>query len=321
VADATRIEESLPTIKYLLEQKAKIIIISHLGRPGGKVVPELSLKPVVRSLVSLLRFKKKIPLIQSQTLDKTVISHQFVNGVVALENLRFEPGEERNDKGFAQKLAFLADFFVNEAFACSHRKHASIVGIPKFLPSAFGFDFLKEVEVLDKVRKNPKRPVVVILGGVKKDKLAVANLLIKWADWVLIGGKLVEYPQTPSFLDHHKVMGTLIKQRQDITMETVKKFREIISKAKTIVWAGPLGNFYDERYAKGTRLIAEAVVGSGAYTVVGGGDTEVALTKFGLVDKINFISSGGGAMLEFLGKGTLPGIEAIVDDLSHLNNL
>jgi phosphoglycerate kinase len=122
---------------------------------------------------------------------------------------------------------------------------------------------------------------------------------------------LVEHPQTRKLANHHRVEATLIKEGQDITMETVKKFREIISKAKTIVWAGPMGNFYDERYVEGTRLIAEAVAGSGAYTVVGGGDTEVALTKFGLVNKINYISSGGGAMLEFLGKGTLSGIEAI----------
>jgi len=310
VEDVTRIEESLLTINYLLKQKAKVIIISHLGRPGGKVVSELSLKPVVPVLKRLMGLSGEV---RNGKCEAGFSKWEITDRLSLLENLRFDPREEKNGEEFAQKLASLADFYVNEAFACSHRKHASIVGIPKFLPSAFGFDFLKEVEVLDKIRANPHRPVVIILGGVKRDKIMAIQQLVRWADWVLIGGKLVEYKEALQFLDHHKVMGTLIKEGQDITMETVKEFAKIIVQAKTIVWAGPMGNFYNERYAKGTRLIAEAVVGSGAYTVVGGGDTEAALSRFGLVDKINYISSGGGAMLEFLGKGTLPGIKAILN--------
>lgn len=297
IADETRIREALPTIKYLLGQQAKIIIVSHLGRPEGKVVPELSLRPIAEKLGEFLG-----------RVDQEI---------VILENLRFNPGEEANDENFAKKLALLADFYVNEAFACSHRPHASIVGVPKFLPPppaggrALGFEFLKEIEVLTRVRENPARPVVLILGGVKEDKIAAAKKLVSWADWILLGGKLVEYDGAPELLDHHKVVGQLIKKDQDITMETVAEFKEIIEKAKTIIWAGPMGNFYDEKYATGTKVIAQAVAESKAFTVVGGGDTEVALTKFGLTSKINFISSGGGAMLEFLAAGTLPGIEAI----------
>ncbi|MGB9911457.1 MAG: phosphoglycerate kinase [Microgenomates group bacterium] len=313
IEDTTRIEESLPTIEFLLKQNPQeIILISHLGRPEGKVVSELSLAPVARWLIANLKLKIENLNIKLKNFPGFRINEK----IILLENLRFFPEEESNDEGFAKKIAELADFYVNEAFACSHRKHASIVGVPKFFSlkkRAFGFDFLKEIEILKRVRENPQRPVVLILGGIKKDKLEGAKKLISWADWVLIGGKLVEYEETSFLLDHHKVVGSLIRSGQDITMETAKKFSEIIKKAKTVVWAGPMGNFYDKRYEKGTKMVAEAVVKSGAFLVVGGGDTEAALTKFGWEKKINFVSSGGGAMLEFLAEGTLPGIKAIID--------
>jgi len=314
VEDETRIEESLATIKWLLENGAKIIIVSHLGRPGGKRVPELSLEPVAR-LISNFQFliSNKFPISNFQTGEFS--GWKLNDQIVLLENLRFWPEEEENNLDFARKLASLADFYVNEAFACSHRRHASIVGVPRFFPPqnrAFGFDFLKEIEVLSKIREKPARPVVLLLGGTKEDKIDYAKKLVNWADWVLVGGKLVEYDGIPQLAKHPKILADLIKSGQDITMEAVEKFKEIIFKAKTIVWAGPMGNFYDQRYETGTKEIARAVVESGAFSVVGGGDTEVALTRFGLDKKISFISSGGGAMLEFLAEGTLPGIEAII---------
>lgn len=313
VEDTTRIEESLPTIEFLLKQNPQeIILISHLGRPEGKVVSELSLKPVAHWLIENLKFKTE----NFHFKLKNFPGFRISKNIILLENLRFFPEEESNDQDFAKKIAELADFYINEAFACSHRKHASIVGVPKFFPQenrAFGFDFLKEIEVLKKIRENPQRPVVLILGGVKKDKLESAQKLISWADWVLVGGKMVEYEEASNLLDHHKVVGSLNKSGQDITMETAKKFSEIIKKAKTVVWAGPMGNFYDKRYEKGTRMVAEAIVKSGAFLVVGGGDTETALTKFGWEKKIDFVSSGGGAMLKFLAEGTLPGIISIVN--------
>jgi len=308
VADGTRIDESLPTINYLLEQQAKIIILSHLGRPEGKVNPDLSLKPIADCLGQLL--KRELPLFSKiEEVDKN-------QQVVILENLRFWPGEEDNDLAFAQNLAALGDFFVNDAFACAHRQHASIVGIPKFLPAAFGFDFIRETEVLDKVRNNPRRPVTVILGGVKEDKLEVVDKLLNWADYLLIGGKL-----STLISNSEKIfIADLNPEGKDITLESTERFKKIITQAGTIIWAGPMGVFEDSHYEVGTKAVAEAVVESGAYTVVGGGDTEAALTKFGLTDKVDylvkqqtmFISSGGGAMFEFLAQGTLPGIEAIV---------
>lgn len=304
VVDDSRINESLPTIKYLLDQKARVVIISHLGRPEGREVPKLSLGPVAKYLERLL--DKKIPFSLKIELLKNLSEE-----LVMLENLRFWSQEEENEPAFAQNLASLADFYINDAFACSHRRHASIVGVPKFLPGAFGFDFLKEVEILSKVRDNPRRPVVLILGGEKKDKIDFAKKLISWADWILVGGKLVEYDGIPNLINHQKVLGNLIREGQDITMKTAGDFGKIIAQAGTIVWSGPMGNFYDKKYALGTKEVAQAVVKSSAFKIVGGGDTEVALEQFGLVDKIDYISSGGGAMLEFLAEQTLPGLEAI----------
>lgn len=304
IGDDSRIVESLETINYLLQKKAKIIIISHLGRPKGRVVADLSLKPVVKYLAKLL--SRKVPLV-----EKTANGRREAE-VVMLENLRFSSGEEVNDKKFAQKLAKQADFYVNDAFACSHRQHASIVSVPQFLSSALGLDFLEEVEVLAKVRKTPQRPVVVILGGVKKSKMRAVKKLTAWADYILIGGQVVSYDGISQMIKQDpKILGSLTKSGEDITMETVKKFKKIIAQAKTIIWTGPMGAFENQKFEKGTKEIARAVVASGAYTVAGGGDTEAALTKFGLVDKVDYISSGGGAMLTFLAEKTLPGIEAI----------
>lgn len=297
VVDGTRIEKSSPTINYLCKQKAKIIIISHLGRPEGKVVSKLSLKPVADYLNKLLPNAENCQL------------H---------ENLRFDPGEENpstsSGQDFTNHLASMADYYVNDAFAVSHRKHASIVGIPQFLPSAFGFEFLKEIGVLEKVRQAPKRPVAVILGGIKEDKLNQAGRLVHWADCILIGGKL------PLLIANYSIDKLLIKkiivaglnhEGKDITLESVCRFKEIINKAGTVIWAGPMGVYEEEQFEKGTKEIARTIVSSKAFTIVGGGDTEAALTKFGLDDKIDFISSGGGAMFEFLATGTLAGIEAV----------
>ena len=247
VEDETRIGESLETIKYLLENGAKIIAISHLGRPEGKKMPGLSLEPVAEFLSS----KFKVQNSKLQFKVKNFSGFKITDNFILLENIRFWPGEEENNLDFAKKLASLADFYINEAFACSHRKHASIVGVPKFFPTqnrAFGFDFLKEIEVLSKIREKPTRPVVLLLGGTKEDKITYAQKLVTWADWILVGGKLVEYDSIPQIAKHPKILADLLKSGQDITMETIEKFKEIIFKAKTIVWAGPMGNFYDKRY-------------------------------------------------------------------------
>ena len=301
IIDTSRIEESLPTLNYLLEKQAKVIILSHLGRPGGQVKPELSLKPVADYLSTLL--KKEIPL-------QNDLSKREDRQITMLENLRFWSGEENNDPVFTKQLASLGDFYVNDAFAVSHRQHASVIGLPALLPSAFGLDCLKEIEVLGKIQSQPTRPVVVILGGVKEDKLAVVEKLLVWADQILIGGKL---PQLVKQSYPEKVMiAQLNTQGKDITLESVQTFQEILKKAGTVLWAGPLGLVEEEEFQEGTRKIAQTVADSSAFKVIGGGDTETILTKFNLVDKIDYVSSGGGAMFEFLSEGSLPGIEAIL---------
>lgn len=304
IGDDSRIVESLPTINYLLQQKAKIIIISHLGRPQGKRIPGLSLAPVARYLTKIL--SRPVPLAEK--------GDSYGAEIVLWENLRFHPGEEANDKKFAQNLANQADFYINDAFACSHRKHASIVSLPQFFPAsrrAVGFDFLEETKGLLDLYQKPKRPLVLIVGGGKKDKIEMAKKLLSWVDYLLIGGNLVAFKEVDDLLKNNKVIGSLVKEGEDISRETEAKFKKVIGQAKTVVWVGPLGFFEKEEYVRGTREVAKAIVESGAFLAIGGGDTEAAFTKFGLVDEINFVSSGGGAMLTFLGQGTLPGIEAI----------
>jgi phosphoglycerate kinase len=302
IIDTSRIDESLPTINYLLDRKAKVIILSHLGRPEGQVKTELSLKPVADYLS--VKLQKEVFLFNDLSKKEDL-------GIVMLENLRFWPGEENNDPDFAKQLAALGDFYVNDAFAASHRQHASIVGLPDLLPSAFGFDCLKEVEVLNKIQSQPQRPVVVILGGVKEDKLEVVGKLLSWVDQILIGGKL---PQLVKQSFPEKVIvAQLNAEGKDITLESAQVFEEIIQKAGTILWAGPMGLVEEAEFQSGTLKIAQAVADSSAFKVLGGGDTEAILTKFNLAEKIDYISSGGGAMFEFLAQGTLPGIGVILN--------
>lgn len=307
VVDTTRIESSLPTINHLLSKKAKIIILAHLGRPEGKAVPELSLEPVAEAF-SLLVGRNKV---------KGEEGWEIGGEIFLRENLRFDPGEEKNDPEFVRKLAWLGDFYVNDAFAACHREHASIVGLPKLLPHAVGLSLLREVEVLSGILENPRKPVVVILGGVKEDKLEVIPGLLKLADYILVGGRLpsiiinntskYQFPMTNKQL----IIGELNQDGKDITLEAVEKFMEIIEKAGTLVWSGPLGEYEEEKWASGTKAIAQAVVCSGAFKIIGGGDTEAALTQFSSGGKIDFISSGGGAMLEYFAHGDLPGLKAL----------
>lgn len=300
VDDDSRIVESFPTVNYLFSQQAKVILLSHLGRPEGKVVSEYSLEPVANLLTSLLH----------RTLEVEPGGWRFEEDLYLLENLRFNPGEETNDPVFAKRLASWGDFYINDAFAVCHRKHASIVNLPNLLPHAAGFDLLEEEETLAKLLEEPKRPVVVVLGGTKKDKLESLPGLVKWADRVLIGGKLPEYLDRDGVRDK-AIVANLDESGLDITRESAKKFVEEIGLAGTIVWAGPMGKFEEEGKEMGTMTLAKAVSDSPAHTVIGGGETEEFLTKFGLLYGVQYISSGGGAMLEFLANGDLPGLEAL----------
>lgn len=288
-----RLQRLIPTLKYLFENNAKVIVIGHRGRPEGKVVPELSLKPI------------------EELLKKILGRDDFE----VLENLRFDSREEANDDSYAKELASKADIFVNEAFSASHREHASIVGIPKILPSYAGLNLEKEIENLNKVKEEPERPLVILISGVKEDKLKMVGPLSKLADKVLVGGRL------PDFLGDNTesvrtqtgkvIIGNLTMDKEDITLNTIEKFKEEISKAKVVVLAGVLGKYEDDGHSQGTKEIFESVANSNAFKIVGGGDSLTAVTKYNLRDKFNWISVGGGAMISFLTNKTLVGIEAL----------
>lgn len=279
-----RLQILIPTFDFLTKNKAKIILIGHKGRPGGKVVADLSLK----------------------SLEKELQPWQ----IQLEENLRFDPGEKANDENFTRQLAEKGDVYINEAFGNSHREHASIVGIPKLLPHAAGFHFQKEVENLTKVFENPQKPVLIIIGGVKKDKLDYLEDFKKFADKILIGGKLPEYLQETE--DNKLLVATLLPDKEDITIRSIEKFEEEIAKAGTIVVSGPMGKFEEEGHRQGTERVFRAIANSPAFKVVGGGETRKAITIFNLEEKFDWLSVGGGAMLDFLSEGTLPGIEALL---------
>lgn len=295
-SDTSRVESAKDTLEFLVENSAKTIIIGHKGRPNGVKVDSLSLKGLTPAL--------------SKLIAKEVI-FEGEGGVVLKENLRFDAGEETNDENFAKKLASLADVYVNEAFAASHRAHASIVGVVKFLTHLAGFRFLSEVENLSKVRENPKRPLVVIISGIKEDKVEMAKALTNLADKVLVGGRLPVYFGDVSPNPEKLVIGDLTFDGFDITLNTAGRFKKIISEAGTIILAGVLGKYEDGGHRQGTKEVFETVAACNAYKIAGGGDTEAALSLFGLTEKFDWISVGGGAMLEFLASGTLPGIEAL----------
>ena len=300
ILDDTRIRECLPTIKYLLEKKAQIILIAHLGRPEGKRVEELSLAPVAQRLFELLQRKGEV-----SNLDH---NDSLEGNLFLKENLRFDSREEANDPSYSQELASMADFYVNEAFSASHRKHASIVGVPKFLPHCGGLHFAKEIENLSKVLENPKKPVVFVIGGAKPEtKLPYVEDFSRIADSVLVGGKLTQNSKLKTV-----IFADLVESGLDITEDSIKDFVEIIRTAGTVIWNGPMGKFENKKSETGTKEIAKTIAESEAFKVVGGGDTISALKKFGLLAKMDYVSTGGGAMLEFLAKGTLPGIEVLI---------
>jgi phosphoglycerate kinase len=357
IRDDTRIKAALPTITYLLEQKAKVIVASHLGRPKGEYAPELSLKPVADRLAKLIPqdvvlapdvigdevLKLKNELAESQTL--------------LLENLRFHKEERANDPSFAKLLAQEVDYYVNDAFGASHRSHASVVGIVQYVEKAVaGFLLKKEIDYLSKAVHSPQKPYVAILGGAKvSDKIPVIENLLNKADHILIGGamaytffKAQGFEVGRSLVEEDKIeLARLLLDRAqeekvnfhlpldhlvaaekdpdaevktvdspplpsgmmglDIGPKTAGKYSEIIAKAKTIFWNGPMGVFEIDKFSQGTMKIAEAVASSEALSIVGGGDSVAAVYKAGVSEEISHISTGGGASLEFMANETLPG--------------
>lgn len=360
ITDDRRIRSTLPTINYAIDEGARVIVSSHLGRPKGKVDPRLSLAPVAKRLQRLLN-KEVIfapDCIGNQV--ESIVAKMKPGDVVLLENLRFHPGEEKNDEEFARALAKLADVYVNDAFGAAHRAHASTVGITKFLPSAAGFLLKKEIEYLKGAIDNPIRPFVAILGGAKvSGKIGVLEHLAGHVDKVLIGGGMAftfikamgyeigESLVEPEMLEtaerirkkltEHGVKfylpvdcviaqstepGAVIKivptleipkgwKALDIGPATVKLFTVALQDSKTILWNGPMGVFEIDFFSRGTFDIARAVADAYALTIVGGGDTDLAVNRAGVSDAISFISTGGGASLQLLEGKELPGIAAL----------
>ena len=305
--DYTRIETAKDTLKYLVDNKAKIIIIGHKGRPEGKIVKDLSLEPLAKVISGIIGSDVKFIANFQDLKDEEI---------VLLENLRFDaresfdPAQDAGAEEFSKELAALGDIYVNEAFAVSHRAHASIVGIPKLLPHAAGFRFGDEIEHLSRVIENPDRPLVFLISGIKKDKLEMIEAIKKLADKVLVAGRLPDF-MAGDYKDEKVVVAQLNPDKEDVTLRSIENFEDEIKNAKTIVLAGVIGKYEDEGHRLGTKKVFEAVAKSGAYKVAGGGDTEAALTMLRLTDKFDWISVGGGAMLELLAKGTLPGIEVL----------
>ena len=361
ITDDRRISEALPTIQYILKHKAaKLILMSHLGRPEGAVVESMRLNPVAKRLEKLLGEKVlKLDECIGDKVKKAIETSK--ERVILLENLRFHKEETKNDPKFAQELASLADIYINDAFGTAHRAHASTEGIAKFLPSAGGLLLEKEVKYLGKAVNNPRKPFVVILGGAKvSDKIALVENMLSKANSILVGGGMAytflkalgknignsllekdKIDTAKDLMEKAKKAGVdivlttdfvIVKDFKatktakiskeisdgweaiDIGPETTKKFKEVLAKAKTIIWNGPVGVFEIDEYAQGTKEIAKFLSKlKNATTIIGGGDSAAAVAKFKAEKGITHISTGGGASLEFLEGKELPGIAALTD--------
>ena len=356
VEDDLRIATALPTIQWLRERNAVVVVAGHLGRPKGVVDPQYSMAPVAQRLSELLGCEVLLaPAVVGPRVEPLVASSS-PGDVVMLENLRFEPGETADDPAFATNLSGLGDLYVNEAFGASHRAHASIVGPPRLLPHAGGRLLHREVEVLSGLLADDvARPFVAVLGGAKVgDKLGVIDALLDRCDTVLVGGAMAftfllaqgltvgDSLVQPELVDEcRRLLDTgrvqiptdFVIAREvsvdaevrnvgagaipdgwkglDVGPETAGTYADVVTAAKTVLWNGPMGMFEVAPFAAGTRAIAEAVAATRGFTVVGGGDSAAAIRQMGLADKIDHVSTGGGASLEFIERGDLPGLASL----------
>ena len=319
VTSDARLEALVPTLKDLMSKSAKIILIGHRGRPGGVRIDGLSLRDVAKRLSRLLKSEVLfVDEVEGEKVTKAV-ENMKDSEVLMLENLRFDEREEKNDEEFAKKLASFGDIYVNEAFANSHRNHASIVALPsqaKFKSGrAVGLHFEKEIVHLDKVLVDAVRPLITIISGVKNDKMKYVEDFVRLSDKVLIGGRLPEYIHDDSPLRKNEkiLVAGLIADKEDISINTIESFEKEIKKAKSILINGPLGKFEEDGHTQGTKRVLSCVSNTDAFKVAGGGETVRALEKFEVKDKFDWVSLGGGSMLEYLTKGALPGIQALLN--------
>lgn len=363
ITDDTRIRAALPTIQYLIEQGAKVILASHLGRPKGQVVEEMRLTAVGERLAELLgKPVKKVDEAYGESV-KAEIEKMNEGDVLLLENVRFYPGETKNDPELAKAFAELADIFVNDAFGTAHRAHASTAGIAEYIPAVSGFLLQKELEVIGGALENPKRPFTAIIGGAKvKDKIGVIENLLDKVDNLIIGGGLAYtfikaqgYEIGQSLLEEDKIelakefiqkakekgvnfympVDAVVAnefaedaetkivdikeipsdwQALDIGPKTRELYQEVVKKSALVIWNGPMGVFEFEKFAEGTKAVADGLAQSeNTFTIIGGGDSAAAVEKFNLADKMDHISTGGGASLEFMEGKVLPGVAALKD--------
>jgi phosphoglycerate kinase len=315
VTDDFRIKAEAPTIKEMIRKRAKVILISHLGRPEGEFKKEFSLSLIKGTIEKNL--KKKIFGPFEIERAKEEIEKMKEKDVLLLENIRFYKGEIESDQNFAKKLAELGDLFVNDAFSVSHRDQASVTKITKYLPSFAGPNLISEVKNLSKILKKPKRPLVVIIGGKKvEDKAGVVEKFSKIADFVLVGNLVgKEIKERRIKVSNLEKVFFPVKNGNalDLDRETIEIFKEKIKKAKTIFWSGPLGKVEEKKYQRGTLEIAREIgkMKKKVFSVVGGGDTIEFLNKNSILKNFDFVSTGGGAMLEFLAGEKIPGLKAL----------
>jgi phosphoglycerate kinase len=362
ITDTTRIDKILPTINFLLKSDAKIIILSHVGRPNGKIINKLSLKPICEDLKNKLNENIRLISKNIKEIKSTDLFNEHDEKIVILENIRFYEEEEKNDNSFAKHLASLADIYVNDAFSCSHRAHASIFEITKFIPSYAGLQLNLEIDALTKITSEIQRPITCIIGGSKiSSKInIIKNLISKFDNIIIVGGmannilkykeyeigksiqedncdKIIEEIFSLSKKENCKIIypedvavgknldgSAEIKELNNISKDelildigpmTIKAINLLIEESSTILWNGPAGYFENPNFAKGSIEIAKKIIeknkNNTIYSVAGGGDTVSLLNGIGAINNFNFVSTAGGAFLEYLEGKELPGIKAL----------
>lgn len=309
ITSTLRIDRCIPTIKFLLDYKCGVVLATKLGRPEKEMLSTLLIKDYLsQSLGVKVDYVDDYPGTRAHDAIKNL---QF-GSVLLLENVRSYDVEKNKDDDFAAEFVKDFDLYVNDAFAMCHRNETSITTLPRYLSPYAGINLEKEIEVLSKVMEKPDRPLTLVVGGAKiESKLPVIKEFLDKANNILIGGKVGKENPT-IFADYENVfVATIDDSGFDISEVSIAAFQEKIMLSKTVVLAGPMGRFENPNYEGGTKAIAQSVIDSGAYSVTGGGDTIAALDRFFLTDKFSFVSTGGGAMLEFLAGNRLPGIEAL----------
>ena len=362
ITETSRIEKILPTIRFLIKKKSKIIILSHIGRPKGKLVKGMTLEPISKKLSQFL--DKEILFNKNPINENTIneIDEMPNASIMMLENIRFYQGEETNDKKFAKKISTLGNIYVNDAFSCSHRSHASIEGITKYLPSYFGLQILEEINALKKITSEIKKPITCIIGGAKiSTKINIINNLIKNFDNIIVVGgmanNILKYTGTKigksicddnsknsvkEIIENSKINNCKINfpidvvvsknfdgaginknlneiKEDDIILDigtkTISLIEKIVNNSNTILWNGPAGYYENPSFENGTKkildMISQKTIKDKIFSVAGGGETVAAINKFGKLDSFTFVSTAGGAFLEYLEGKTLPGIKAI----------